>query len=112
MQKIKRIPYGKSDFEAINKENRYYIDKTMFIPELEQTDFIFFIRPRRFGKSLLLSTLNSYYDINKGDRFEEFYRDTWILENPTEERASYMIMSFNFSLIRPSTKSILTSYFF
>ncbi len=99
MQKIKRIPYGKSDFEAINPEGRYYVDKTTFIPKLEKTDFVFFIRPRRFGKSLLLSTLNSYYDINKGDRFEEFYRDTWILENPTEERASYMIMSFNFSLI-------------
>ncbi len=99
MQKIKRIPYGKSDFEAINAQNDYYIDKTIFIPELEKTPFVFLIRPRRFGKSLFLSTLQSYYDINKKDRFEEFYRDTWILENPTEDRAKYMIMYFNFSVV-------------
>ncbi len=99
MKEIKKIPYGKSDFEAINCDNRYYVDKTMFIPELEATDFCFFIRPRRFGKSLLLSTLHSYYDINKGDKFEDFYQNTWILNNPTKERASYMVMSFNFSLI-------------
>ena len=110
MLKIKRIPYGKSDFEAINSENRYYVDKTMFIPELEKTDYIFFIRPRRFGKSLLLSTLNSYYDINKGDRFAEFYQNTWILDNPTEERASYMIMSFNFSLVNTEKDKVQSDF--
>jgi len=99
LEKIKRIPYGKSDFEAINAQNDYYIDKTMLIPEIEKTPFVFLVRPRRFGKSLFLSTLHSYYDINKGDRFEEFYRETWILENPTEERAKYMIMTFNFSVV-------------
>ena len=99
MQKIKRIPYGKSDFEAIHCENRYYIDKTMFIPEIEKTDYIFLIRPRRFGKSLFLSMLYSYYDINRSDRFEKFYKGTWIFDNPTEERAKYMIMYFNFSVI-------------
>ena len=65
MQKIKRIPYGKGDFEAINADNRYYVDKTMFIPQLEETDFNFLIRPRRFGKTLLLSTLQSYYLLAK-----------------------------------------------
>ena len=99
VQKIKRIPYGKGDFEAVNAEGRYYVDKTMFIPEIEQTDFNFLIRPRRFGKTLLLSTLQSYYDINKADRFEEFYRDTWILDNPTDDRAKYMILYFNFSVV-------------
>ena len=106
MNKIKRIPYGMSDFEAINAKNEYYIDKTMFISELEKTKFCFLIRPRRFGKSLFLSTLQSYYDINKGDRFEEFYRDTWILENPTEERATYMVMSFNFSIISKNNEKV------
>ncbi len=110
MQKIKRIPYGMSDFEAINSKNEYYVDKTMFIPELEKTKFVFFIRPRRFGKSLLLSTLNSYYDINKGDRFEEFYQNTYILENPTEERATYMIMSFNFSTISKDKKKVQKNF--
>jgi len=85
------------DFEALQLSNEYYVDKTMFIPYVEANRFVFLIRPRRFGKSLFLSTLESYYDINKKDRFNDFYRDTWILENPTEERAKYMILRFNFS---------------
>ena len=99
MNKIKRIPYGKSDFETVNKQNDYYVDKTMFIPEIEKTPFVFLIRPRRFGKSLFLSTLHAYYDIQYKDRFEELFRDTWILQNPTEERGKYLVMYFNFSAI-------------
>ena len=99
MNKIKRIPYGISDFEAVNSKNEYYVDKTMFIPEIEKTKFVFLIRPRRFGKSLLLSTLQAYYDIKYKDKFEEMYRDTWILNNPTEERAKYLTLYFNFSAI-------------
>ncbi|HOD53862.1 MAG TPA: AAA family ATPase, partial [Candidatus Cloacimonadota bacterium] len=99
MNKIKRIPYGISDFEAVNSKNEYYVDKTMFIPELEKTRFVFLIRPRRFGKSLFLSTLQSYYDIKKNERFEEFYKDTWILNNPTEDRAKYLVLYFNFSAV-------------
>ncbi len=99
MQKIKRIPYGQGDFEAVNAKGKYYVDKTMFIPEFEKTNYVFLIRPRRFGKSLFLSMLHSYYDLTKADRFEEFYRDTWILKNPTEERAIYMVLTFNFSVI-------------
>ena len=98
-QKIRRIPYGASDFESIQLGNDYYIDKTSFIEKLELTRFVFLIRPRRFGKSLLLSVLNTYYDINKKDRFEEFYQNTHILKNPTEERGKYMILYFNFSAI-------------
>ena len=99
MDKIKRIPYGMSDFEAIHCENEYYVDKTMFIPEIEKTKFVFLIRPRRFGKSLFLSMLHSYYDINRSDRFEKFYKGTWIFDNPTEFQGKYMTMSFNFSVI-------------
>jgi len=94
MNKIKRIPYGKSDFEAINAENEYYIDKTLFIPELERASFQFLIRPRRFGKSLFLSTLHSYYDIKNITRFEKLFQDTYILNNPTEEKTSYMVLTF------------------
>jgi hypothetical protein len=97
MEKIKNIPYGIADFEDIIPSNKYYVDKTMYIPIVEKTNFIFLIRPRRFGKSLFLSTLESYYDINKKDRFEDFYKDTWIFSNPTENRAKYMILRFNFS---------------
>ncbi|MFT5129252.1 MAG: hypothetical protein ACI8W8_002874 [Rhodothermales bacterium] len=110
MSKIKRIPYGKGDFEAVNAEDRYYVDKTTYIPILEQTDFVFLIRPRRFGKTLFLSMLQSYYDINKADRFEEFYRDTWILDNPTDERAKYMILYFNFSVVSKNKELVQQNF--
>ncbi|WP_045214665.1 AAA family ATPase [Desulfonatronovibrio magnus] len=99
MQDIKRIPYGKGDFEAVNAQNDYYVDKTVFIPIVEKSPHIFLIRPRRFGKTLFLSMLHSYYDIAKDDRFEEFFRDTWILNNPTPERGKYMVLDFNFSAV-------------
>ncbi len=110
MQKIKRIPYGKGDFEAVNASNDYYVDKTMYIPQIEMTPYIFLIRPRRFGKTLFLSTLQSYYDIKKGDRFEEFYRNTWILENPTEERAKYMILYFNFAMVTKDREKVQSDF--
>jgi len=108
--KIKRIPYGKGDFEAVNGKNDYYVDKTSYIPKLEATTFVFLIRPRRFGKTLFLSTLQSYYDINKADRFEEFYHDTWILANPTEERAKYMVLYFNFSVVSKNKDQVQQNF--
>ena len=63
--KIREIPYGISDFEKIRKENQYFVDKTEYIRILERHKYIFFIRPRRFGKSLLMNMLESYYDVNK-----------------------------------------------
>ncbi|WP_303875495.1 AAA family ATPase [Bacteroides acidifaciens] len=63
---IKKIPYGMTDFESIICDNYYYVDKTYFIALVENTSlFFFFIRPRRFGKSLFLNMLGLYYDINK-----------------------------------------------
>ncbi len=99
MNEIKRIPYGKGDFEALNAENNYFVDKTVFIPNMEKTPHIFLIRPRRFGKTLFMSMLQSYYDILKEHQFHDFFRDTWILENPTPERARYMVLDFNFSVV-------------
>jgi len=61
----KKIPYGIGDFETIRKDNYYYVDKTKIIKELEKHRYPFFIRPRRFGKSLLISILEDYYDIKK-----------------------------------------------
>ncbi len=99
MHDIKRIPYGKGDFEAVNARNDYYVDKTAFIPLVEKTPYIFMIRPRRFGKTLFLSMLHSYYDKAKADQFQDFFRDTWILNNPTPERAKYMVLDLNFSAV-------------
>jgi len=110
MKKIKRIPYGKSDFEAINMKNDYYVDKTHYIPDLELTPFQFLIRPRRFGKSLFLSMLHSYYDILNIDRFDELFRETYILDNPTEEKTSYMVLTFNFSAVNPDIDLVEESF--
>jgi hypothetical protein len=62
-EKIKGIPYGISDYEKICAKNKYFVDKTRFIHLLEEHEYVFFIRPRRFGKSLWLSVLECYYDI-------------------------------------------------
>ena len=66
------MPYGVSDFVDIVRRNQYYVDKTMYLPLLEkEADCLFFIRPRRFGKSLLLSMMCAYYDMSMSSRFEE-----------------------------------------
>ena len=51
-QQVKQVPYGVSDFATVMSQNLYYVDKTMFLPELEkQPRNLFFVRPRRFGKA-------------------------------------------------------------
>ena len=77
----KEIPYGLSDYARLALENYYYVDKTHFIPLIEKAaSFFFLIRPRRFGKSLTLSMLESYYDINNANRFEELFGERWIYQ--------------------------------
>lgn len=70
----KRITYGMMNFVDVREDNCYYVDKTCFIPLIEQANkFFFFISPRRFGKSLTLSMLRHYYDVLEADRFEKWY---------------------------------------
>lgn len=96
----KRIPYGMANFASIRERDCYFVDKTHLIPEFEKANaFFFFIRPRRFGKSLTLSMLKHYYDINRADRFEKLFGGLYIGENPTEERNSYLIIELDFSII-------------
>jgi hypothetical protein len=87
---MKKIPYGIADFKVIQDENYYYVDKTMFIPLLEETGkFLFFIRPRRFGKTLFLNVLESYYDLAWKKDFDHLFKETYIKAHPTQERNSY-----------------------
>ena len=81
---IKEIPYGVSDFTVMRDENLYYVDKSMYIPTLENEGrFLFFIRPRRFGKSLFISMLKSYYDCNTTPKqFNRWFGDLWIGQHP------------------------------
>ncbi len=101
--KKKKIPYGLSDFKEVKLRNFYYVDKTRYILEIENLpNFLFFIRPRRFGKSLFLSILHYYYDERYKEDFEEIFSDTWILKNKTEEANTYKILRFNFSVVDSS----------
>ena len=94
----KRIPYGMQNFEDVIKEDCYYVDKTPFIEQIEESNkYFFFIRPRRFGKTLTLSMLENYYDINKKDKFEEIFGKLYIGQNPTPERNTYLIIHLNFA---------------
>ena len=94
----KRIPYGMQNFEDIIKEDCYYVDKTPFIEQIEESNkYFFFIRPRRFGKTLTLSMLENYYDINKKDKFEEIFGKLYIGQNPTPEHSTYLIIHLNFA---------------
>ena len=100
MNKIKQLPYGVSDFESVIRDNLYYVDKTMYIPMLEaQPNNLMFIRPRRFGKSLLLSMLKTYYDKAKKDQFEEIFGSLWIGKHPTPLMGRYQVMHLDFSQI-------------
>ena len=96
----KRIPYGMQNFESIILEDCYYVDKTRFIEEIENSNkYFFFIRPRRFGKSLTISMLEHYYDISKKDKFEQLFGGLYIGKNPTPEHNSYLIVHLNFSMV-------------
>ena len=94
----KRIPYGMQNFEDVILEDCYYVDKTPFIEDIEDSNkYFFYIRPRRFGKSLTLSMLEHYYDINKKDKFESLFGGLYIGENPTPEHNTYLIIHLNFA---------------
>ena len=96
---MKKLPYGISDYERIVENEYYYIDKTMYIEKLENLPepYIMFLRPRKFGKTLFTSTIENYYDINKKEKFQELFGETYIGKNPTKFKNSYYILRFNFS---------------
>ena len=99
-QKAKRIPYGMMNFVAIRKDNCYYVDKTRFIEKVEDANkFFFFIRPRRFGKSLTLSLLRHYYDINQKSLFEQLYGDLYIGKHPTPNHNKFLVLYLNFAVV-------------
>jgi len=99
-EQVKRIPYGKARFEDVRTGNFYYVDKTMYLPQMEDAgDYLFLIRPRRFGKSMFVSMLRAYYDIAAADRFDRLFGGLWIHEHPTLLKNSFQVIYFDFSLI-------------
>ena len=99
-QNVKRLPYGINDFEAVIEQNQYYVDKTMYLPLLEnQPSNIIFIRPRRFGKSIFLSMLHAYYDCSKKEKFQTLFGDLWVGKHPTPLQGKYQVLHLDFSYV-------------
>ncbi|GHT43609.1 hypothetical protein AGMMS49965_17730 [Bacteroidia bacterium] len=96
---VKRLPYGNSNFESIMTENYAYVDKTRFVEQLENeaNKYQFFIRPRKFGKSLFFSLLEHYYDVNKAKNFEKLFGELYIGKHPTPKKSAYAVLKFDFS---------------
>ena len=99
MEKTRPILYGVADYAEIRKANAWFIDRTAKIRDLEATRYAMFLRPRRFGKSLIISMLHAYYDVKFADRFEDFFGGTDIGAIPTEERGRYLVLYFDFSAV-------------
>ena len=100
MPDFKLLPMGIADFRRIRLENYYYVDKTEWIPKFELvSSFLFFCRPRRFGKTLMLSVLESYYDCKQQQDWDRLFSGLWIHEHPTAERGQFQVLKLDFSKV-------------
>ena len=101
-----KIPYGSvGTFNDLISQGYLYIDRTQYIAILESLSkkHLFFLRPRRFGKSLFVSVLDYYYGLEHADKFEKLFGNLHIGKHPTPLRNSYLILKFNFSGINTKT---------
>ncbi|MCC8071089.1 MAG: ATP-binding protein [Bacteroidales bacterium] len=95
---MKLLPYGVSDFKLLRRDNMMYVDKTMYLPLLEEEgNYLFMIRPRRFGKTLFLNMMEAYYDIKEKDNFQELFGGLWIADHPTSRANIYQVLRLDFS---------------
>ena len=95
---MKKIPYGITNFKELVEQNCYYVDKTMYISDLERAgNVLVYLRPRRFGKTLFTSMISYYYDIASSDMFDELFKDTYVYDSPTTNKNNYYILKFDFS---------------
>ena len=106
-----KIPYGISDFRTIRNEGLYYVDKTRYLARMEERDrFIFFVRPRRFGKSLFLSMMESYYDLNQKKDFKKLFGGLWLGSHPTENANRFMVLKLDFSKVGGTGHSLEAAF--
>ena len=95
---MKKMPYGISDYEKLINEGFYYVDKTMYLEKLEDIgSVVTYLRPRRFGKTLLTSMMYFYYDINSKDKFDTLFKGTYVYDNPTKNKNNYYVLRLDFS---------------
>ena len=107
----KHVPYGIADFEQVRKENLYLVDKTMFFEKMERAGhFLFLVRPRRFGKSLFLDMLESYYDINQKDNFQELFKGLYVADHPTKEQGQFQVLHLDFSLVGSDLENLYENF--
>ena len=108
---MKALPYGISDFSRLIRKDYYYVDKTRFIEMIErQPPYLFLIRPNRFGKSLFLAMLETYYSIDYAEEFEELFGKVYIGQHPTEEHNKYLVLRFNFSEVKACPEEVEQSF--
>ncbi|GJG36767.1 ATP-binding protein [Prevotella lacticifex] len=109
----KLIPYGISNFKQVRSENKYLVDKTMYFEKMEQAgNFLFLVRPRRFGKSLFLNMLEAYYDVNEKYGFEDLFSGLYVADHPTENRNKYQVMHLDFSLVGSDVERLQENFDF
>ena len=100
------IPYGRADFKKIRLEGCLYVDKTRFVRRIEAERHVFFICPRRFGKTCWLALLECYYDRTEKEYFERVFAGADIGRDPTADRSRYVVVFFDFSAIRKALETL------
>ncbi|MBQ5539868.1 MAG: AAA family ATPase, partial [Bacteroidales bacterium] len=109
---IKLLPQGINDFARIRRENYYYVDKTKYIDHIERdSSYMLIVRPRRFGKSLFLSMLESYYDVKAKDNFEQLFSGLYIGEHPTKWHNYYQVLVLDFSQVLSEYDKLKDSFY-
>lgn len=102
-----KISYGISDYKTLKSDGYYYVDKTMYLEKLEDIGrVLFYLRPGRFGKTLLTSMMYYYYDINSSEYFNTLFKDTYVYNTPTKNKNNYYILKFDFSGITSFEKDV------
>ena len=108
---FKQVPYGIASFKQVRSENKYLVDKTMYFERMERAgNFLFLVRPRRFGKSLFLNMLEAYYDINEKDNFPELFKGLYVADHPTENRNRFQVLHLDFSRVGSDVEKLSDNF--
>ena len=108
---FKQVPYGIASFKQVRSENKYLVDKTMYFERMERAgNFLFLVRPRRFGKSLFLNMLEAYYDIDEKDNFPELFKGLYVADHPTENRNRFQVLHLDFSRVGSDVEKLSDNF--
>ena len=108
---FKQVPYGIASFKQVQQEGLYLVDKTMYFERMERAgNFLFLVRPRRFGKSLFLNMLEAYYDINEKDNFPELFKGLYVADHPTENRNRFQVLHLDFSRVGSDVEKLRNNF--